>query len=84
MNQGDEAWDSMALIGSEGWNEGNYDEDSLLKEELFPNGYGNVTICSLVIKVLVALNSKLSECNNQILFSWAIINLFTGKLLKAG
>ena len=42
LHVGDEAWDSMALIGSEAWNEGNCDEDRLLMEELFPNGYGDV------------------------------------------
>ena len=32
------------MIGSEGWNEGNYDEDRLIQEELFPNGYGYVIL----------------------------------------
>ena len=62
--KGDEAWDSLALIGSESWNEGNYDEDRLLKEELFPNGYGDFT--TLAINILLALHDKLPVNNCQV------------------
>ena len=44
-NEGEEnkeeegTWDSMAVIASEAWSEGNPDETGLTRENLLPKGY---------------------------------------------
>lgn len=57
-NEEEGTWDSMAVIASETWNEGNPDEIGLTREKLLPKGYDKILIYLSLTDIRYGHNSE--------------------------